>query len=360
MNVKKTSSVEKLARHYAFLFRPSYRVLMASSLIAMLVVSARPHSTAGQGVDSLPSIATISEHWRMHAAKIRSARFVWTKRQEVPRELLALMAPVPTKTQGATDGIHVSETTCHFTCEDEKMRLEIRGQAPSSSAELTVMDQVITFDGANSTDYQPALRENKLAHGQAVIEKQNRVALDPAVMPLLWSLRPNPLINKIQKWEVTWTKGEDGRRLVAISQPPGSGSASQRQSFWVDPAKDYALVRSVKTDRRTNKLNQQVDLFLVHDKEAGWLPGSWTYIEPINDRHTAVVLSKVTDYSVNVSPTTDESFQVELPPGTLVIDRQGNVLKTSSGRTGGIWLILAVVFLTVFVSLWLRRRWAKS
>lgn len=336
--------------------------IRSNLFVVTLVFSAFCGEVCGQGQkpsDALPTIETIVAHWEKHAGKIHSARFVWTKRQEMPR---AVLASIPLAKKDAElprinpEGIHVSQTTCTFVLDGERMRLEVRGEAPSrnSLTHLTPMERIFVFDGNTSTEYMAPVGQTK--RPQAIVESaKNEVAEHPFVIPLLWNVRAHRLAEQTRGWELSWTRADQGDRvLVALSQPRPKGSTGQRRTFLVDPLMDYAIVRCRDTDVRSNKLNQQTDLFLVLDKTTGWIPTSWTVIESIGSKESSIIISKVSAYSINHATKDESAFQVSLPEGTLVINRDGKEL-TSSGFGTVVWLIGALAFLAIFLLLWVVR-----
>lgn len=339
--------------------------VLSLSFLIFLVTAEQVRSQDPGAANVLPSIDAIIAHWEKRTTQIQSARFVWTKRQEMPRASLVGAAAFFERDAKAppisAEGIHVSETICTLSFEGEKMRFEMHGEVPSfeSPTQLAPRNQVIVFDGNSTADYQPGAAKGE--RGQAIVAaEKNEILRDPAVTALLWNLRPNQLAKEVESWEVSWTKDlQDGRIFVALTEPTAKLNGSLRRTFWLDQSKDYAIVRCLKTNVKTDKLVQQVDILLAIDKSVGWIASGWTYVQPGAHKESLIVISKVSEYSINGRAEGDTPFQIALPQGTLVVDLDGNKLKPSV-FSNLFWLILAIGFVALFGLLWVGRRRANA
>jgi hypothetical protein len=303
----------------------------------------------------IPTMQTIDNAWRKHAAAIQSGRFTWTRRQEMPRRVL--YEDERGVGLNAREGTHVSEGTCTFVFDGNRSRLEVKGSAPSSTSpsELTPVDDVFVFDGLASKEYRPKIGERKVPQLN-LLGTENVVTKDVRVTPLMWNLRPVDATPGIQKWEIGLTKDEGTKSLLITLTAPKQPSSSRRE-VWLDPSKDYSIVRYIATDPNSGKQQKRSDVFLSHDTTGGWIPSSWTVIERLGENLTSVIVSKVNDYSINVQPD-EKLFHVEVPENVLVLSREGKEVHVP-GSSRYLWLAIALGLLGL-LAFYLRARRGMS
>jgi hypothetical protein len=98
-----------------------------------------------------------------------------------------------------------------------------------------------------------------------------------------------------------------------------NSSADVNSIYWVDPSRDYCVVRHT-CNGRDGKPFFKLDIDYRADKDVRWIPGSWG-IEWFNPGQDVPVSTRVNvdSYKIN-SFIPEHSFEVKLAPGTLVSD----------------------------------------
>ncbi len=285
----------------------------------------------GQEADKLANIHNIMKAWEIHADLIRSARFTFLKRQEIPRSVIAdipleLIQGGESAPPMSRKGIHASETTCTFLLEGDKMRFEMKGNIPSrtSSTELNSIHQTSVWNGFIFKQYIPTAGGKE--HRQGVLgQGQNGIIQEPSILPLLLNLRPNLIKTPMVKYSVAPSKPEkDGPGLLMLTEPNLGDKNPIVRRFWVDPAKDYAIVRYMETVSKTSALLLQVDLVLFLEPDNGWIPTAWTRIIPVpNNPAHAIDTVTVTESKINLA-VENSDFDLFFPTGTILLDPNGN------------------------------------
>ena len=89
--------------------------------------------------------------------------------------------------------------------------------------------------------------------------------------------------------------------------------------YWLDPGRDYAILRVVET--RGGKPAVQVDVRYSDDDDSRALPAAWhaMTLDENGDVSQFVQASRRGDWIKR--PAQDETFAVQLPPDTWVVDR---------------------------------------
>jgi len=128
------------------------------------------------------------------------------------------------------------------------------------------------------------------------------------------------------KFRMTPRRAEiGGAQCVVVAI--GTETAPQYSEFWVDPTKDYSVVRYRKM--ASGKLRHQIDMEYREDP-TGWIPKRWKMITVDNDGSLRSSLEdELTNLSLNAS-LPDSDFDIEIPEGTLLTDY----------RTGREWFMV--------------------
>lgn len=150
---------------------------------------------------------------------------------------------------------------------------------------------------------------------------------------------------------IVWTFGDLEATLLALKQPkvkassaatvvnsqscvvleaPISLGSSDVRSFWMDPSKDYVVVR--RTHAANGAIVGQLDCSYTKTAQGCWVPTEWT--ETSFYRRTSIttipryiVHAAVKDVLVNPTFSADE-FSIAFPPGTVVGDDRADARST--------------------------------
>jgi len=93
--------------------------------------------------------------------------------------------------------------------------------------------------------------------------------------------------------------------------------------YWLDPAKDYSLVRFILASPEAIGLQQ--DCIYERSDEGCWVPVEWTTTRfDIKGIPTSINHARVSEYKINPTFAKDE-FDITFPPGTVVSDSRPRV-----------------------------------
>jgi hypothetical protein len=115
----------------------------------------------------------------------------------------------------------------------------------------------------------------------------------------------------------------DGRECVILQlSATARGGARPIHEMWVDPSRDYCVVRT-RTTSRDGDPRRQIDIEHRQDADGVWLPSGWEHVSLDPDGSTRS--SDTTEVTrVEIGPLGAELFQIHPPAGTLVVDGRVN------------------------------------
>lgn len=311
-----------------------------------------------------PGLATdgrdaIREAWQNRQSQVGSLHFEWT--QEMRRRSPA--APTPLGEQGDAGGGSEKQLQvlipqqCSFRLDGDK--IDYRCETPDGLAHQMPIVYRSSFDGSTSRRFGDA-PESEVQAGSGFVESAphafdtNRIEL----RPLILTYRPlHPTIGRIDLGE---------HRVLDQRRPIGSHSCliveesherPVKKSYWVDPDRDYIVLRYVSSYKGREGLRQDIEY--EHDADHGWIPKRWKLLVTDDEglpRQTTEAV--VTHYTLN-APIPAEEFTFAFPDGTLVADKSDGEAKdhwvggklsprTSSHRL--IWLLgIGAILLAIIV-----------
>jgi hypothetical protein len=78
----------------------------------------------------------------------------------------------------------------------------------------------------------------------------------------------------------------------------------------------------------------QADITYRQDPSHGWTPIGWRIVQPANGALRRSIVARVTDSAINIAIPRSR-FQIDFPPGTVVIDMRNNSERYVVGVDGG-------------------------
>lgn len=178
-------------------------------------------------------------------------------------------------------------------------------------------------------------KQLQLEHGLAKfpgpmgsIGRKNADSNNRYLLPLLIHFRPfDQGVADLTDAEYTANAGTIGKTKCAIVRCKGAGG---RFECWVDPARDYLVMRILKKQRRT-------DISYVRNKVVGWIPQSWS-IRVMHSDGSLRVSKKATvrtNLTLLNSGVKKSDFDIVFPDATYVTDRSKAEIATYIARANG-------------------------
>jgi hypothetical protein len=186
---------------------------------------------------------------------------------------------------------------------------------------LQQTSSVAVSDGIIATTFRPRGPSGKEGPKGFIRGSGNRMNLtEPVLTPLLVTFRgAHAEINPYPVQMVKPTRIAlpiNGKLCKEYALDLGDFAVS----YWLDPARDYALRRYAM--RSKNQLIQQIDVEHRHDDEWGWLPVTWT-IQEYSAQGEFLRTTNVAVAEMHVGQTpSEEEFQIRFPPDTWVSDER--------------------------------------
>jgi hypothetical protein len=111
------------------------------------------------------------------------------------------------------------------------------------------------------------------------------------------------------------------------------GPKRSKLSFWVDPARDYLVLREVRTFGRQDF--RTTDIVYEQNAARAWIPKRWDVVDMYpGTRNFDFAIHAHTLKAIIGEPIAPTEFELgELPVGTLINDsRSGRLIKSEVGK----------------------------
>lgn len=306
--------------------------------------------------EELPTVQFVVGKWESQAKRIQIARFAWTNRQETPRATVAALSAI--KRPKITTGFIIAETNDTLLVDREKMRFEVKGTRAAVNTDdlLDKIDQVTVFDGALFKELNSPNLGSKVPQG--IETNKNKILENPDVTPILWSVMPSRkliAIGDISSYVVTRRKHDhDDRSVIVLTEPDPEVRNNRRTELWLEPEKNFAIIRALCTNATTGDLISQLDIKYLEHPKGGWIPSAWTGVAVLgSDR--GINTSFITDFDISVVPGAAE-FGLDFPSNALVVDEKGRIVAEAKAgwiRTVTILVLIGLCCSAILI-LWRR------
>jgi hypothetical protein len=266
------------------------------------------------------TVERVADAWAKYQQHIVSAKFTWTERTLVAKDSFQVFGDLPSNGQPIAVSNFPNEDTAFqglntLTIEGDHWRYESQIPVLDSSRNLVLQNTVNVSKGGISKSYMlPGGRD--VPSGAISEAKPSDVPRINAARPLFLIFRSlgvglfNP-----QEYVIAPMVGSiDDRPCTILQTEP----TSSRWSLWVDPARDYSILRYTLASE--GKVLLTADIAYNHSDEHGWVPKGWTIVNvDRNGKLKQSITAVVTKWQINDAIDPNE-FELEFPPGTSVQD----------------------------------------
>lgn len=285
---------------------------LAFAIIPFLTDIGFAEDAKAEPAEPQPTMEDIFKVWKAREAKIRSIDFEWLEhRTATPESYVGEDGMIPPIDPEQL----VSEFKASFSLEDNKNRYAALDQHAwhLDNQVFGLQDYTASFDGVVSK----SLVFDKMGQSKhAVIHPPDEHMATKLlfVKPIWWAYRAN---TDHDSWARRNMTVEAGRYEVRGVKCLLLKSLSVK--VWVDPARDFVIVRYANMNVQTNEIRNHLDIWYKAD-EGVQVPTRWKYIERNGENKLLSVTDVlVTSFSIN-KPFKDGHFSLTFPEGTLVTD----------------------------------------
>ncbi len=275
-------------------------------------------------VPASPTVQDIVDAWRVRQARVRTMRLEWSDSRTT-----AAYTQLGNSEEGEmlfppADVIH--EVCVAMSIDGGMLRYSVRGPRWSpDQGEFLPKRYLNVFDGEVSKTFfgYAAEKEDRFFPRGFVNNKEERVfdSGNPHLVAVVLTYRPlHPDLGKFDPagYRISLKRGVTAGRDCLILQP--SGSAVRSESYWIDPQRDYVVLRVVRAVKKRPVM--QFDVSYTEDALHRWVPSEWEYValDYGSGRMLCQSVAKVIKYEINCNIPRSE-FRFEFPPGTRVTNR---------------------------------------
>lgn len=289
--------------------------------------------------DALPRVLRA---WEARSALIRSGEFSWTETISVaPQSQLTRPETGPARF-GPDSPVTVSRKI-EVAFADDKLRYVSQGSVwDSKLGEFVERTYISTHDGQLATawyDHSSRPSDSYLTRRGGFLSNASRSSDADLgrLYPVLHQYRAtSPEFGQIdpQKCAIVGSAPLGQSHCLILQTAP---IASVERRYWLDPDKDYAILRIEGSVGKTRRQIYSFDLELAYDAAVGvWVPKSWksVSINSMTGRVGEETAAMVDSYQLN-KPIAPTMFQASFPPGTVVTDRTHDKIKMSITTNNG-------------------------
>jgi hypothetical protein len=303
----------KLTRHAAILVLTIAQTFCFSSRLS-----------AQEQNDAL--LARVLQAWQERQDRTKSLRFRWSGQKTYPKG--AIPSRVTSRPGDASKAVTPKEDTTFEThhslaLDGDRIRYHNENKIWSHPRQ-EFLPQVYdcSYDGRDCKQFWP---RGAVAHPKGVLRSESfNVEMNNVnARPVLMTYRAmSPHVQLPHASELRLLKERailDGHSCLILEQHPKFG---QRRlvTMWVDPDRDYSIVRLLSSAEQKSVL--QLTVNYRHDPDYGFVPVSWEVTRGGSSGDEKQSSSAVvSEYNLNVPIPLDE-FRIDFPPGTVVTDQK--------------------------------------
>ncbi|HEV3298175.1 MAG TPA: hypothetical protein VG055_00945 [Planctomycetaceae bacterium] len=299
------------------------------------------NSARGQQLD--PTLKAIADAWAKRQAALKTVKVVWRQERtdaHLKQHLRAVsrakgLEPAP-ESGGASATTY--ETVGTLCLDGDSIALTVDIYDPRADA-LQTPGAGISFhtksvlEGAEQRRFSVA-RPGRL-HGNASFgpAKSFQDGDLPDIRPLMLALRP--LTAQLASIDLATYRVADKRptlngvSCLLLEPIKAKGPNRSKISFWVDPARDYLVLREVRTLREQDF--RTTDIVYEQHAARAWIPKRWDVVDMYpGTRNFEFAIHAPTLKTIIGEPIAPTEFELgELPVGTLIYDsRSGRLIKS--------------------------------
>jgi len=330
--------------------RPVAKTLIALAALLVFEPEGAQLPASERPQEPQPSIATITAAWARRQAGLTTLRLTWhTDRTAAGFYAMvrAFNSPKPPRRRGAQPA-----KTAPSNSTPKDLSVTLRSQSAlclahdrlAYTSDTEGVDKIcgpdpqfripshvqMILSGGNLRKYSDSRTSPKVADAKTawIASRRAQGTFEmglPEIKPLALALRPltsTVAPSDLARYKILPIRGRIGADSCLILEPGGderSGTIAPRASFWVDPARDYVIVRAVVENK--GRCQRQTDI--AYDRTPGgeWLPITWSVVllgqkggldEQFRSTRDAVLLGGT------------------LPPSIFELDRADSLLAESN------------------------------
>jgi hypothetical protein len=325
-------------------------VMLACVASAGLIVGARAHGQTARG-----TLDEMFRVWQERQDRAHSFSFEW---EQQVHETASPFLPGASGPAAGTEQDSARPFTQRGEVQVDGDRFNYRNERDSDG-----LSNRRLFDGTSTKGL--FFFRNDAPTGGVRPGAKHGEHLDVDLVPILFTYRAMQSgLSKIypENCGLFDQKGDvDGHECFIVEQP--DERISHVYAYWVDPSRDYVVVRYVI--RVEGKDRGQTNVTYSEDEAQGWVPASWNFVWLNSDGSLAISKTyRVTKYSIN-EPIADDKFELTFPRGTRLRDeRTGRIYLEGSrgafGSPGGSrswasywpWLLVPAAGLCLEAAIW--------
>jgi hypothetical protein len=315
---KETSSMRPWHAQGMMCILSKYMIPIAGSVSFCILCYGAPGTSSGQ--EAQVTTGMIMQAWARYQQSIESAKFTWIERTTVPKGAVKRAGKSPRAK--ATD-------TRTFPSEDQT--LEVPGTlildghrwryishsyvADDATGKLVPQACDTVYDSEVARAYMPPATGGPPLGDISRCKRSDYPRLNSARPPFL--IFRSLALGIVQPEDCVLASG-----LGFIGDRPCrillEGPRSSQWSYWVDPARDYIILRAILS--ADGKDGWKIDFSYTHDQAHGWVLSGWNSVQLDEEgRLRSAFNATVTHWQIN-TPLDPTAFVLEFPPGTLVTD----------------------------------------
>ena len=272
------------------------------------------------------TIKDVLDAWKKRQDRVRTCRFEWETEITYPKGSLLGSGKMISGQKASP--LPVEDTKVKrlvtLTLDGNQMRYTSDGPQWYSDKERFVdLSYVSVCDGAHSKSYYGYRDVQTLGF----VNKESNKNIDASNgenMPILMTYRAlDPLIGipDINKMVVSKNRSVFQDRECLVLEAPMNVPFFIK-SYWVDPGRDYSIVRQVLSTK-TGAIVTQATISYQFDGDFGWVPVAWDDVL-LNERNSKLrqqTKGHVNKYEFNV-PIDQQAFKYDFPSETVVLDHE--------------------------------------
>jgi hypothetical protein len=283
------------------------------------------------------SLKAVADAWEARETRIRSFRVV-VRRSETYSPGAILGPDFPDQKNPKRMTIPPQTTTYEssytIVVEGGKMRIESNGLGVSHEDGLVPQMHMAVSNGEVVKCYLPT-GLSPYPTGSVWEGTSNPRATTTDYLPVLLTFRPfHPAMASFTRDELlsparftidSRRTPMERRNCICLKELPSPKRAGYVRSFWLDPEREYSLMRyTVQAPMDAGgRVVVQLDSFEYEQNGSTWVPTAWRMVDT-NPRGAIrqSTMAKVERYSLN-PPVEPEEFDIAFPPGTWVTQTLG-------------------------------------
>jgi hypothetical protein len=263
-----------------------------------------------------PALKRILTAWKARQQRLKSFHFTWGSRFSLPK--------------GARDANRKNANEVRFDIPDSECWIEGENRVRAEFRRIDARPGIVqlgkrcrgTLDGSADVTLEFSESKGGSPRGTVWNDKRDHESRASLLCPLLLACRPatQKATGAHPEFFHVLTENAIINNTHCIKiEKNGSGGDRIAETCWVDPSRDYVIVRWEIGRRNSPLFWASIDY--LDDSEHGWLPSGWetNLWEVAAQPNGGLIRATVRKYSVNETFSPD-TFATNFPPDTILPD----------------------------------------